>query len=165
MENRPQHGIGHDDLVTREVEFYLRKVRGHSGTAIGKSTLGRRIASSVLLRSECRRLNLELDPAQVGHGGGYVAEDPSKFIGSFWTPVDDREVQVLGEAVRFEVTLSECGPALEDPVIAQFGLRCDAGEQPSEHVVLFDDVIAKTPLCPQCEDFVLRNHDAPGSGT
>ena len=71
----------------------------------------------------------------------------------------NREVEILGKSVGLEVALAERGPALEHPLFAQHRIRGDAGQEPAQHVILLDDLVAQAPFAPERVDLGLRNHD------
>ncbi len=50
--------------------------------------------------------------------------------------VSQREIKILGEAVRFEITLLETGSAFEYPLVRERRMVEDAGKEPPEHVVI-----------------------------
>ena len=51
-----------------------------------------------------------------------------------------RKVEVFGEAVGFEITFLQAGPALEYPALGEDSLPIDASENPAEHIVLLDNL-------------------------
>ncbi len=57
--------------------------------------------------------------------------------------IEQREVQVLGKPIGFEVAFLEAGSALEHPFVRKLRMRKDAGECPAQRVVLFDNARVK----------------------
>ena len=68
------------------------------------------------------------------------------------------EVEIFREAIGLEVALLEAGAALEYPGIAKCGLGRDAGEQPAEDVVLFDDMDLELELACELANLVASDH-------
>lgn len=59
------------------------------------------------------------------------------------------EIQILGKPIRLEVAFLQARSALEDPAFRKLGIRGNAGQQPTEDVVLFDDVQIQRKLAGQ----------------
>ena len=71
-------------------------------------------------------------------------------------PRQDREVEVLGEAVGLEVALLEARPALEDPWVCENRVGTDPRQKPAEHVVLLDDILGELPLADSLDNVRAR---------
>src|ERR1700723_3739362 len=72
--------------------------------------------------------------------------------------IGQREVEILGEPVGFEVALFEAGPALENPVLRQNRMIEDAGKNPAQDVVFFDNAWKKSKVGGGGEKFPSINH-------
>jgi len=126
--------------------------------------------------------NLNPDGSEHDHSGAQVSHskvdarcllDPgqhrtegSRHLGfCAWCPRQHGEVQVFGEAVRFDVALLETGAALEDPTVAENGIRTDAPQHPAEDVVLLDDVLPQSPFEAALDDLRATDHPPPPMAT
>ena len=69
-----------------------------------------------------------------------------------------REIQVLREAIGFEVAFLQTRSTLEHPARPDHRMRGDSGKEPAERVILFDDMRLQLQLGGERHDFLLRDH-------
>ena len=72
--------------------------------------------------------------------------------------IGKREVEVFGEAVGFEIAFLEAGPALEYSAIGEGGRLVDASENPTQHVVLLDDLGSQSERTGDIVNFAAVDH-------
>src|SRR5205823_14311922 len=75
--------------------------------------------------------------------------------------VGQGEIEILGEAVCFEIALLEAGSTLENPFVRDRRVVEDAGQQPAEHVVLFDNVRQQPEVGSRSQKLAAVNHVRP----
>jgi len=136
--DRTLHDLLDDDLVGGEIELHLGEYGRRVRTAIGDPSFGCRVAATVATAPERRFIDDELDPGFLTHPFADRREDRLQLFGRLRSAVYHGEVEILGKAIRLVEALTQTGAALEDPFVGEVGVVGDAGEEPAEHVVLFD---------------------------
>ena len=89
------------------------------------SPLDGRPSSGILVYVEPEAIRRELEPDHILEPARNASEGGGKAVGVCRRTLDQREVEVLGEAIRLEVALLETRPALEDECPAQDGIPPD----------------------------------------
>jgi len=79
--------------------------------------------------------------------------------------VPQSEIQIFRKAIGLEIALLEAGPAFEDPARPQDFIGIDSGQEPPQHIVLFDDVRRQSSLVCKGDDFVPVDHSSWPLGT
>lgn len=157
--NRPLHGREDEHLVDRQVQLDAWRVAGTAQrTTISQTPLCRLAAAPIGEDFELARLGRKLQAAGVVNPitdflENLGEESLIKMIG-----ILQREVQIFGEAVGFEVALLQAGATLEDPPVADRRVCRDAGKEPAERIVFFDDMRLELKLGGESHDLLLRDH-------
>jgi hypothetical protein len=154
-ENRPAR----EDLVGGDVELHLGEHVLGVRAAVGDASLSGGLAALVLPPPERRAVNGELDAGFLAQPLSDLAERQAQVVWIVGAAGHDCEVEVFREAERFVVALAEAGAALEYPGPAERGVGGDAGQQPAEKVVLFDDRDVERPFGAQLLKLAPGDHD------
>jgi hypothetical protein len=72
--------------------------------------------------------------------------------------VEERKVEILGEAVGLEKALLEARSSLELPRVAQLRMSGDSREHPAKDIVLLNDVRVEVNLRRDLDDFPAIDH-------
>jgi hypothetical protein len=146
MDDLTHHGCLHQCLIAGDVEFDLGQRWLRVGPAVGDACLSCRIAPQVASLGEATVLDDQIDPRLPREPCRDAAEDLRQLCGPRRTAVDHSEVEVLRKPVGLVVALAQTGPTLENPGPRELRLSGDRGEQPPEHIVLFDHTNIELPL-------------------
>lgn len=96
-----------EDLVARDVELELRRCPpSRVGAAVGDPAQRGRLTAQVAPPREGSLVDRKLDAGLARKPRRDPLEDPDQFVRLLGTGVDDREVEVLREAVGLLVTLA-----------------------------------------------------------
>ena len=151
-----RHGVEHQHLIGREVKLDAWRIAGSAKrTAIADAPLGQLAAARVREDLELARLRRELEARYVVDPIGDLLEDPSEESFVQVLGILQREVEVLGEPVRFEVALLEASPSLEHPARAYLWMRGDPRKEPAQRIVLLDDMGLQLQLGCKGHQFLL----------
>jgi hypothetical protein len=160
MHNGPLDGRQGEQFVGCEVEFDARKIAaGRDRPAVINPALAGGLAALVLKDVEAKLFGGNLKPGLIVNPRRDVRENPEQNRSVEMSFIDDGEVEIFGEPIGFEIALLQTRAALEYPVIAKLGIGADAGEQPAEHVVFFDNGRGQTEIGRELQEFGAGNHD------
>ena len=158
--NRHPNGVEHQCLVGRQVQLDVRNAPAAGGdrAAVGKLDLTGQCATRVPVEVEFLALDgqfqscLLIDPCR----------DPRECTGEKarvqMPGIPECEVEVLRKPIGFEKALLEAGPSLENPVVREVCVLVDARQNPTQHVVLFDNLRRQRFRGPDLKDFAAVNH-------
>jgi len=142
MADGPLYRRLHQDLIGSQVELDPWQA---SATAEGAPVVDATLAVQALAwTSVClkpHQVNGKLQTALFIHPVGYGSEGGAEILRIEVRLIGESEIQILGEAVGFEVALFQTGAALERPGRCERLLCIDTGEQPPQDIVFLDDVV------------------------
>ncbi len=139
---RAQHRWAHDHLVDGHVELHASRLRGAPWPRVVDASLGRRLVGA---QPQARR-GREVDARFRGDPRKRAEQERLHVVRAERSAWQDSEVQAFGEAVCLDVALLEAGASLEHPGLREDRIGADPPQQPSENVVLLDDLLRETPL-------------------
>jgi hypothetical protein len=150
-------------LVRCQIQLYSRQVfaRWRNRPAIGHLPLRGRTVATVAENLERDLVRRKLDPGLFIDPGGEFPKCPDQEIEIEVGFIRQGEVKIFREAVSFEIALLEAGSAFEDSGFGKRGVIEDAGQDPAENVILFDDVGQKPKIAGCSEEFAAVNHARP----
>src|ERR1017187_3212653 len=153
----------YEDLVGCQVELDSWQVAGRrrNRAAIGDPPLPGRAVAAIPEDLEIDFIRRKLNTRLLVDPRGHFAKCADQEINVEMGFIGQREVEVLGEAVCFEVALLETRSALEYPFVRERRMVEDAGEEPAENVVLFDDVRQQSEVRGGYEQLTAINHALP----
>ena len=159
MVDRPSHRREDEHFVYRQVELDAWRVACPTErTAISQAPLGRLTAARIGEDFELARLGRKLQTAGVVDPLADFLENIGEESLVQVIRVLQREVEVFGKAVGFEVALLQAGTALEDPPVADCRVCGDASKEPAERIVFLDDMRLELKLGGERHDLLLRDH-------
>src|SRR5205809_1252249 len=154
--------------MPRDIEQQTRRGRHAERATVSDLPLERHAPLPVDTFSDRYHFDGEGDSAELGCPLRDFPEDLCESFSGVHRIWEQGEIEVFGETIGFEVALLEAGTALEHPPGSRLGVVGDGGKEPTEDVVLLDDVGSKLPLLRPIEDVLLGDHPGPGrsrSGT
>ena len=120
--DRAANRIIREHLVGRQVDLHAREVASRAPRpAVVDPALDGVSSARRLVRLEPHLLARDLDPGGLVDALRDPREDRTQGVWLGGRALDEGEVEVLREAVRFEVALLEAGAALEHPVSVRAG--------------------------------------------
>lgn len=144
MKNLAPDSGQHKPLVRREIELDLRPSararRGRYRSAIADPALTTAPTATVHVNVEAELVVGNHEARFVGDPCDDLAEDTPEKAFVEMTLADKSEVDVFGESIGLEVALLQARPSFKYPRLRNVTVRIDPRKQPSENIVLLEDI-------------------------